>query len=108
MEYDGKADRVRFLQRAELRRFRGATLNDEISGSLIVYDNATDMFSVDGGTNARSPSNPSGRVRAVLGPRAAASAAAPAAAAATPSGSAPPVVPTLRTSPALGASGPRP
>ena len=32
IEYDGKADRVKFIKRAELRRFRGATLSDEIVG----------------------------------------------------------------------------
>ena len=44
IEYDGKADRVKFIKRAELRRYRGATLNDEIAGSLITYDNGTDVF----------------------------------------------------------------
>jgi lipopolysaccharide export system protein LptA len=76
IEYDGKADRVKFINRAELRRYRGASLNDEVVGSLITYDNGTDVFSVDGG-----PASPAagGRVRAVLAPRGAASApAAPA------------------------------
>ncbi|MES2786110.1 MAG: lipopolysaccharide transport periplasmic protein LptA, partial [Pseudomonadota bacterium] len=41
IEYDGKADRVKFIKRAEMRRFRGATLNDETVGSLITYDNTT-------------------------------------------------------------------
>jgi lipopolysaccharide export system protein LptA len=76
IEYDGKADRVKFVKRAELRRYRGASLNDEVVGSLITYDNGTDVFSVDGG-----PTSPAagGRVRAVLAPRGGASApAAPA------------------------------
>jgi lipopolysaccharide export system protein LptA len=76
IEYDSKADRVKFIKRAELRRYRGATINDEVVGSLITYDNATDVFSVDGG-----PTSPAagGRVRAVLAPRGGASApAAPA------------------------------
>jgi len=76
IEYDGKADRVKFVKRAEMRRFRGATLADEMTGSLIVYDNTTDVFTVDGGL--ASPAT-SGRVRAVLAPRPAASAPAPAA-----------------------------
>jgi lipopolysaccharide export system protein LptA len=78
IEYDGKADRVKFIKRAELRRYRGASLNDEVVGSLITYDNGTDVFSVDGG-----PTSPAagGRVRAVLAPRGGASApAAPASA----------------------------
>jgi lipopolysaccharide export system protein LptA len=80
IEYDGKADRVKFIKRAELRRFRGATLSDEMVGSVITYDNTSDTFAVDGG-----PASPrvGGRVRAVLSPRGAASApAAPAAPAA--------------------------
>ena len=44
IEYDGKADRVKFINRAELRRYRGATVNDEVVGSLITYDNSTDVF----------------------------------------------------------------
>ncbi|MDP3762035.1 MAG: lipopolysaccharide transport periplasmic protein LptA [Ramlibacter sp.] len=77
IEYDGKADRVKFVKRAEMRRFRGASLADELTGSLIVYDNTTDVFTVDGG-----PASPAagGRVRAVLSPKPGASAAAAAAA----------------------------
>jgi lipopolysaccharide export system protein LptA len=73
IEYDGKADRVKFVKRAEMRRFRGATLADELTGSLIVYDNTTDVFTVDGG-----PASPAagGRVRAVLSPKPGASAPA--------------------------------
>ena len=79
IEYDGKADTVRFIRRAELRRFRGATLGDEITGSVIVYDNKTDAFSVDGVPNAANGKEPSGpgRVRAMLTPRPAAEPTAP-------------------------------
>lgn len=76
IEYDGKADRVKFVKRAELRRYRGATVSDEMVGSLITYDNSTDVFTVDGG-----PVSPAvgGRIRAVISPRPGASApAAPA------------------------------
>jgi lipopolysaccharide export system protein LptA len=76
IEYDGKSDRVDFIGKAEMRRLRGATVNDEISGSLITYDNTTDVFNVDGGPVAGTPSNPGGRVRATLAPRLPASAAA--------------------------------
>jgi lipopolysaccharide export system protein LptA len=77
--YDGKADNVTFSRNATMRRLRGAVVSDETQGALITYDNTSDVFSVSGG-NAASAGNPSGRVRAVLSPRAAASApAAPAA-----------------------------
>jgi lipopolysaccharide export system protein LptA len=76
IEYDGKADRVKFIGRAEMRRYRGATLNDEVSGSVITYDNTTDVFAVDGGQAAGAPAAAGGRVRATLAPRPSASAAA--------------------------------
>ncbi|WP_298212619.1 lipopolysaccharide transport periplasmic protein LptA [Acidovorax sp.] len=73
IEYDGKADNVRFITRAELRRYRGAELSDEITGAVIVYNNLTDVFTVDGQrTNANAagaaPAQ-GGRVRAVLAPK---------------------------------------
>ena len=73
IEYDGKADRVKFIKRAELRRFRGATLADEMAGSLITYDNGNDVFTVDGGPASTAVG---GRVRAVLSPKPGASAPA--------------------------------
>ncbi|MEI7464336.1 MAG: lipopolysaccharide transport periplasmic protein LptA [Burkholderiales bacterium] len=69
IEYDGKADVVRFINRAVIRRFRGAVLADETAGSTIIYDNVAEVFSVVGGAAAATPTNPSGRVRAVLTPR---------------------------------------
>jgi len=89
IEYDGKADRVKFIGKAEMRRLRGAQVNDETSGSIITYDNTNDQFTVDGGTVAATPSNPGGRVRATLAPRAAASASAGSASAAAAAASAP-------------------
>jgi lipopolysaccharide export system protein LptA len=71
IEYDGKADRVKFIRRAEMRRYRGATVSDEMVGSLITYDNTSEVFTVDGGPASASPG---GRVRAVLSPREGASA----------------------------------
>ena len=76
-EYDGRADRVILMGRAELRRYRGTVLNDEMSGQWISYDNLTDKFRVDGqpaGEPAKAPSAgaPASRVRAVLTPRSAA------------------------------------
>jgi lipopolysaccharide export system protein LptA len=83
IEYDGKADRVKFINHAEMRRFRGPTLSDEMVGSLITYDNGSDTFNVDGGPASAAAG---GRVRAVLAPRASASAPAPRAAATPPAG----------------------
>jgi lipopolysaccharide export system protein LptA len=98
IEYDGKADRVKFIGRAEMRRLRGATVNDETSGSVITYDNTNDQFTVDGGVAAATPSNPGGRVRATLAPRGAAS--GPAGAASSPAAAASGPAPGAATSPA--------
>lgn len=74
IEYDSRPDTVKFIGRAVVRRFNGATLADETAGALIVYDNITDVFTVDGGAQNRTAVNPAGRIRAMLSPRAAASA----------------------------------
>lgn len=93
IEYDSRADLVKFIKSAVVRRYNGATLVDETSGALIVYDNNTDVFTVDGGAQNRTAANPSGRVRAMLAPRV--TAAAPG----TPAPAAPPA--TLRPSTTL-------
>lgn len=71
IDYDGKADTVKFIKKAQLRRLRGTNVADEINGGVIVYENTTDMFTVDGGSKsaAGTPSAPAGRVRAVLTPK---------------------------------------
>ena len=69
IEYDSKADTVRFVQKAQLRRFRGATLADQISGAVIVYDNSKDLFTVDGAVKQSGVVTPGGRVRAMLSPK---------------------------------------
>ena len=97
IEYDSRADVVRFVKRAVVRRFSGATLLDETTGSAIVYDNNTDVFTVDGGPQNTSALNPTGRVRATLSPRNPAS--GPVAANAPPRSA---VTPRLRVSPELG------
>ena len=75
IEYDSRADLVKFIKSAVVRRYKGATLSDETTGGLIVYDNNTDVFTVDGGAQNRTAANPAGRIRAMLSPRPAVSAA---------------------------------
>lgn len=66
LEYDSRADVVKLVNQAVMRRFRGSTLADEVAGSLISYDNTTEVFQVVGGaSSAAAP----GRVRGVLTPR---------------------------------------
>lgn len=61
IEYDARSDVLRFIGNASVRRLRGGSAADEISGQLITYDNRAEQFNVDGGGNG-------GRVRAVLIP----------------------------------------
>lgn len=81
IEYDARTDTLKFNGNAAVRRLRGADAADEITGGAITWDNNAELFSVAGG--APSPTNPGGRVRAILSPRIeTAPASAPAASAA--------------------------
>jgi lipopolysaccharide export system protein LptA len=75
IEYDGRADTVKFTSKAQLRRYRGATLADQLSGAVIIYNNTTDVFSIDGAPPRAGASG--GRVRAMLTPTPAAERSAP-------------------------------
>jgi len=68
VEYDGQADTVHFIGHAKVRRLRGSSVADELTGDRISYDNVAELFSVEGGPTNVSPANPSGRVHAVLTP----------------------------------------
>ena len=80
IEFDGRADTLRFIGNGAVRRLRAGVLADEITGAIIVWDNVAEVFRVEGG--AVTPANPSGRVRVTLSPRADGAASAPAAPAA--------------------------
>ncbi len=95
IEYDSRANLLRFEGQAVARRLRSAIPADEIHGELITWDNNAELFNVRGG--ATTPANPGGRVRAVLAPREGASAPASAASAAPAAPAAP-----LRSSSSLG------
>lgn len=70
IEYNGHTDSVRLSRRAELRRYRGGILSDEITGATIVYNSLTDVFTVDGTKTAPgTAATPGSRVRAVLAPK---------------------------------------
>ncbi len=71
IEYDSRGDVVRFAGNAQVRRLRGGAAADEISGSVITYDNGNETFSVQGAATtpgvAAAPGN--GRVRVVITPK---------------------------------------
>ena len=92
LEYDSKADTVRFVNAAVVRRLRGTAVADEITGSVVAYDASSEIFSVSGG--APNANGSGGRVRAVLTPREGTAAAAEAAAQ--------PAAPALQPSTSLG------
>jgi lipopolysaccharide export system protein LptA len=96
--YDGKADTVTFSKNAVLRRYKGSVVNDETTGSQIVYDNVTDVFNVVGGAANATAANPTGRVRAMITPKDAS--VAPATPTTTPRPATPPA--TLRPSTTVG------
>lgn len=96
VEYDTRADTVRFVGNAVVRRTQGTQVATEVTGAVIVFDNRSEVFTVDGGP--ASP-QPTGRVRMVMmpsNPAAEAKPATPAASTATPA-----ATPTATPAPAL-------
>jgi lipopolysaccharide export system protein LptA len=79
IEYESRGDVVRFVGAALVRRLRGTTTADEITGSVITYDNGNETFNVQGAapTVAGASAPSTGRVRVVLAPRAEGPASAP-------------------------------
>jgi lipopolysaccharide export system protein LptA len=78
-EYDGAADVLTLLTRAEMRMLRGTQVADQLQGHKIVFNNSTEVISVDGQRKDIGLDTRSQRVRAVLTPKASASTPAPAA-----------------------------
>jgi len=69
IDYDGRVDRIVLSDQAEIRRYRGTTLGDQMSGKRIVYENLSDVFTIDGQRAADKGKAPDTRVRATLAPR---------------------------------------
>jgi len=67
--YDSQADKITLTGRAELRSFRGQQLSDRLQGHLIVFDNTTEVFTVDGKASTGSNTSGSQRIKATLTPR---------------------------------------
>ncbi len=90
--YDKQSDVITLLQRAEARILRGNEVSNQVTGQKIVFNNTTEVMTVDGQTHGQTHNGRAERVRAVLTPRKD-----------TPT---PPstTTPVLRTSPNLGES----
>jgi len=83
LEYEERGELVRFVNDAVVRRLRGDTVADEITGSQISYNGSTEVFNVTGSAGEGRGGTPgSGRVQAILAPRSGSEAAAAQAAAA--------------------------
>lgn len=67
--YDSQADKITLTGRAELRTYRGTQLADRLQGHLIVYNNTTEVFTVDGKTPNTPSTNSGQRIKATLTPR---------------------------------------
>ena len=63
--YDNQADVVTLIQRAEVRILRGNQLADQLNGHTIVFNNTSEVMTVDG----QATSGAGQRVRAILTPR---------------------------------------
>lgn len=88
--YDSDADKITLTGRSELRTYQGTRLADRVQGHLIVYNNISEIFTVDGKPGSQTnPGSPAPRIKAMLTPR---NAPAEEATAKT-------LVPTLRNSP---------
>ena len=100
IDFDEKNDTLRLSGNPVVRRMLDAKMLDEVTGTLITWDNRTEFFTVDGG--APTTASPAGRVRMLLSPRQAAS--GPAATASSPTKAANPASPPKTPRPAGTAS----
>lgn len=66
IEYDGHMDKVQLYGAAWVKRG-----GDIVHGDYIMYDASAEYAEVIGGSQAATPSNPKGRVRAVIQPKSA-------------------------------------
>jgi lipopolysaccharide export system protein LptA len=96
IEYDGKTDVITLRGKAVLSRLIDGKLADRTQGSVISYNQITDVFTVEGGAGGVTATNPSGRVRMMLSPQ-------PAPAKAASAASVPAAPPALKVSPRIGA-----
>jgi lipopolysaccharide export system protein LptA len=69
MEYDGKANTVHLIGNAEMRRLAGTTLADDVTGDLIVYNDSTEVYTVDRAPATTPGSNLGRRVTAIMVPQ---------------------------------------
>lgn len=70
LEYDSRGEVLTLREEASMRRLEGERVVNEVFGNQIVYQGATDFFTVERGDGKNvTPANPGGRVRVVIQPR---------------------------------------
>jgi lipopolysaccharide export system protein LptA len=71
VRYDSAADKITLTGRSELRTYQGTRLSDRVQGHLIVYNNVTEIFTVDPKANPPGLANGAApaRIKAMLTPR---------------------------------------
>ncbi len=70
LHYNGRSDVITLTGQALLERYLDGRLSDRAQGAVITYDDITDVFTVQAGKAGANPSNPHGRVKVMLSPRA--------------------------------------
>lgn len=65
IEYDGKSETIKLINRAQLIRLENDQPRDELHGNVITYNSRSTEYNVDGAPSA----GPDGRVRATIAPR---------------------------------------
>jgi len=68
MEYDSKTDTVHLIGNAEMRRLADTTMVNNAKGDLIVYNDKTEVYTVDRAP-ATAPGSKPGRVQVIIVPQ---------------------------------------
>jgi lipopolysaccharide export system protein LptA len=70
INYNGKTEVVRFVEKANVRRLEKEKIMDEIQGKIVIYDSRNENYTVEGGsTDSATGTNPSGRVKVTIQPK---------------------------------------
>jgi lipopolysaccharide export system protein LptA len=70
IDYNGKTEVVRFIEKANVRRLEKEKAMDDIQGKIVVYDSRSETYTVDGGSSeSATGTNPSGRVKVTIQPK---------------------------------------
>jgi lipopolysaccharide export system protein LptA len=70
INYNGKTEVVRFIEKANVRRLEKEKVMDEIQGKIVIYDSRNENYTVEGGSaDSATGTNPSGRVKVTIQPK---------------------------------------